>query len=106
MTLTLPIGTRRGEGGGVESSLGDGEVPVFLIDQPDYFDRDGLYQEGGKDYPDNCERFVFFSRAVLETIRLMELEIDVLHANDWQTGLVPAPLAKRTQTAHSCPDNP
>ena len=92
MTLTIPIGTRRVEGEVLESSLGDGEVPVFLIDQPDYFDRDGLYQEGGKDYPDNSERFVFFSRAVLETIRLMELEIDVLHANDWQTGLVPVYL--------------
>ena len=39
------------------------------------------------DYKDNCERFVFFSRAVIEAIRLFDLEVDVLHANDWQTGL-------------------
>ena len=43
-------------------------VTVFFIDQPAYFDRDQLYSVDGKDYVDNCERFVFFSRAVLETI--------------------------------------
>ena len=43
-----------------------------------------------KTYPDNCERFVFFSRAVLEAVRLLELDVDILHCNDWQTGLVPA----------------
>ena len=45
-----------------------------------------------QDYIDNCERFVFFSRAVLEAIRLLDLQVDVLHANDWQTGLLPAYL--------------
>ena len=43
-------------------------VKVYLIDQPRYFDRDGLYGSDGKDYEDNCERFVFFNRAVLEAI--------------------------------------
>ena len=51
--------------------------------------RDQLYGVEGKDYIDNCERFVFFSRAVLEAIRLLDLDVDVIHANDWQTGLVP-----------------
>ena len=60
--------------------------------QDQYFDRDQLYGVDGKDYIDNCERFVFFSRAVLEAIRLLDLPVDVLHANDWQTGLVPAYL--------------
>ena len=57
-----------------------------------YYDRDELYRQDGEDYTDNCERFVFFSRAVLEAIRLLELDVDVIHANDWQTGLVPAYL--------------
>ena len=60
--------------------------------QDQYFDRDELYSVDGKDYIDNCERFVFFSRAVLEAIRLLDLQVDVLHANDWQTGLIPAYL--------------
>src|SRR5262249_23093020 len=45
-----------------------------------------------RDYADNCERFVFFSRAVLEAVRVAGLWPDVLHLNDWQTGLVPALL--------------
>ena len=69
-----------------------GKVPVYLVEQDQYYDRDELYSVDGKDYIDNCERFVFFSRAVLEAIRLLDLQVDVLHANDWQTGLVPAYL--------------
>jgi starch synthase len=65
-------------------------VPVYLVQQDQYFDRPELYTVDGKDYIDNCERYVFFCRAVLESIRLLELPVDILHANDWQTGLVPA----------------
>ncbi len=66
------------------------EVPVYLIDQPDYFDRPGLYQFQGQDYIDNAERFIFFSRAVMEAIRMLSLRVDVINCNDWQTGLIPA----------------
>jgi starch synthase len=65
---------------------------VYLVQQDDYYDRDELYRQDGDDYPDNSERFIFFSRAVLEAIRLLELDVDVVHAHDWQTGLVPAYL--------------
>jgi starch synthase len=85
------------------STLPDSEVPVYLVEQPDLFDRDdpvqgkGLYQfttaEGQKrDYSDNCTRFIFFCRAVLESLPLVGFWPDVLHANDWQTGLVPVLL--------------
>ncbi|MDX1962440.1 MAG: glycogen synthase GlgA [Pirellulales bacterium] len=69
-----------------------GDVPVYFIEQADYFGRKGLYQEAGEDYRDNCERFVFFSRAVLEALRKLRIPVDVLHCNDWQTGLIPALL--------------
>ena len=55
--------------------------------------------DGGRykaDYPDNAERFVFFSRAVLEPSRTSASRPDVIHANDWQTGLVPVFLRRRT----------
>ncbi|MCA9113650.1 MAG: glycogen synthase GlgA [Planctomycetaceae bacterium] len=67
---------------------------VILVDQPELFDRQGMYvdPETGKDYPDNCRRFVFFSRAVMETCLKLQLDPDVLHVNDWQTGLIPALL--------------
>ena len=88
----LPIGGRIVEGKLLKSHLPGSNVPVYLIEQPEYFDRVELYREEGEDYKDNCERFVFFSRAVLESIRLLNLDIDVVHANDWQTGLIPAYL--------------
>ena len=75
-----------------ESRLPGSNVAVYLIDQPRYFDRDGLYGADGKDYEDNCERFVFFDRAVLEAIRALHLRPDVIHCNDWQTGLIPVYL--------------
>lgn len=67
-------------------------VKVLLVRQPDYFDRSQLYQEHGYGYVDNCERFCFFSRAVLEICRQMVLRPDVIHCNDWQTALIPALL--------------
>ena len=76
----------------IESQLAGSSVRVLLIDSPHYFDRPGLYGQEGANYPDNCERFCTFSRAVMETIRLYQLSPDVIHVNDWQTGLIPALL--------------
>lgn len=88
----------------LRTTLPNSDVPVYLVEHQPFFERDdggkrGLYQEshtgGGKhDYPDNAERFIFFSRAVLETIPHLGFIPDVLHANDWQTGLVPVYLAE------------
>ena len=88
----VPIGSKTVTGHLFQSRLAGGQVPVYLVQQDEYYDRDELYRQDGDDYSDNCERFVFFSRAVLEVIRLLELDVDVIHANDWQTGLVPAYL--------------
>jgi len=64
---------------------------VWAIANDVYFDRRGLYQEAGIDYPDNLERFVFFSRAVIEAMAYLQLErqwhADLLHLHDWQTAL-------------------
>jgi starch synthase len=68
----------------------DGDVPVYFVRQDRYFDRTGLYAERGEDYGDNCERFVFFCRAVMEAIDVLKLDVNILHTNDWQTGLIPA----------------
>src|SRR3989304_773759 len=54
--------------------------------------RDALYQEKGRDYPDNAERFIFFCRGVLEALRALAWKPDVIHCHDWQSGLVPAYL--------------
>ena len=88
----VPIGSKMVTGHLLRSTIPGVNVPVYLVQQDQYFDREQLYHADGKDYADNCERFVFFSRAVLEAIRLLDLQVDVLHANDWQTGLIPAYL--------------
>lgn len=92
VSFEIPIGNKSVRGSFSKSRLPNSSVDVYLVEQDDYYDRAGLYQENGEDYRDNCERFVFFSRAVLESVRLLDLHVDVLHANDWQTGLVPALL--------------
>ncbi len=65
------------------------DVPVYFISCEPLFNREGLYQERGVDYPDNVERFTFFSRGTLQAISALGLNPDVLHVNDWQTGLLP-----------------
>ncbi len=65
---------------------------VYFIECDKYFDREGLYQENGQDYPDNDQRFALFSRAVIEMLKVIDYRPDVIHCNDWQTGLIPAYL--------------
>ncbi len=86
----IPIGGKIVRGCLLRGELPGSNVPVYFVDQDDYYDRPELYWSEGVDYKDNCERFVFFCRAVMETIRLLKLPVDVLHCNDWQTGLIPA----------------
>jgi starch synthase len=95
LVLRVPVGAKVVEGRVRESRLPGSPVPVYLIDCPAYYDRAELYQVGGRDYEDNCERFVFFQRAVLEAIPLLGLRPDVIHCNDWQTGLIPVFLKTR-----------
>jgi len=59
-------------------------VTYYFIDNEYYFGREGLYG-----FYDDCERFVFFSRAVLEMLRYIDFEPDIIHGNDWQTALIP-----------------
>lgn len=103
--IPVPIGTRTLACRLHRGTLPNSTVPVYFVENPEYFDRDdpaagrGLYQQampGGykADYPDNAERFVFFARAVLEALPAMGAPPDVVHANDWQTGLVPVYLAE------------
>lgn len=88
----VPIGRKMVSGTFLRSTLPGDEVPVYLVHQPHYYDRAELYREGGSDYRDNCERFVFFCRAALEAINRFNLETELVHCHDWQTGLIPAYL--------------
>jgi starch synthase len=64
-------------------------VTMYFINKDIYFDRPGLYGTPKGDYADNAERFIFFSRAIPELCRVLNFKPDIIHCNDWQTGLVP-----------------
>jgi starch synthase len=65
-----------------------------LIRRDEFFDRPGLYGGPDGDYPDNPDRFIFFSRAALDLIRALRRRPDIVHCHDWHTGLIPAYLAE------------
>jgi starch synthase len=65
------------------------EVPVYFLEHHRYFDRPHLYGPPPEAYPDNLERFAFLSRGALELVKALGWIPDVIHANDWQTALVP-----------------
>jgi starch synthase len=62
----------------------DGNVPVYMVENARYFDRDGIYM-----YPDDAERFIFFCRSTLEGIKRLGWQPDVIHCHDWHTALIP-----------------
>jgi starch synthase len=82
----------------LETRLPGSSVKVWLVDSPAHFRRAGNPYLGpqGKDWPDNAGRFAAFGRAV-ERIALGEAGLswrpEVVHCNDWQSGLVPALLS-------------
>ncbi|MFM7033612.1 MAG: glycogen synthase GlgA [Planctomycetia bacterium] len=89
----VPIGTLEVEARVLRSRLpasgGGGSPTVLLVSNDACFDRPTLYG-GSEDYPDNAERFTFFSRACMELACRQAKPFDVIHCHDWQTGLVPA----------------
>lgn len=88
--LTVPMGGRVYRVG-YRATESQG-VPVYFIDHAEFYDRPGLYGEHGTDYPDNAERFGLLSRASFELARELGFAPDVIHAHDWQAGLVPVYL--------------
>jgi starch synthase len=70
------------------------KVQVYFLDNPALFGRSGLYvsPETKKDYADNDERFIFFCRGTLEVLKRLGWAPDIIHCNDWHTGLIPAYL--------------
>ncbi len=61
----------------------------YFIDCRELYERPELYGTSYGDYPDNALRFIFFSKAILETCSIMEIRPDVIHCNDWQTAMLP-----------------
>lgn len=80
--FTVDVGWRKQYCGIFQGEAGG--VTYYLIDNEYYFGRDGLYG-----FYDDCERFVFFSRAILEMLKHIDFMPQIINCNDWQTALVP-----------------
>jgi len=90
--LDLPMGGERVQAKVcVRQPAGDGTL--YFIDHPSFYDRAGLYGERGADYPDNAERFIFFSKCVVNLARYLPWQPEVLHVHDWQAALAAAFVA-------------
>ncbi|MBN1164782.1 MAG: glycogen synthase [Candidatus Krumholzibacteriota bacterium] len=86
-------------------------ITVYFIDNDKFYGRRGLYTtETGEAFKDEDERTIFFNRAVLEAIKSLKLKLDVIHCNDFHSGLIPVylsleeaenPLFKDTGTVFS-----
>ncbi|MBW2701926.1 MAG: glycogen synthase [Deltaproteobacteria bacterium] len=88
--LSVTIRGKTIQGGILEGQTPNG-VTLWFVDQPGYFERQGIYGREGKPHPDNDERFAYFCRATLEACRQTTFAPDIIHANDWPTGPL-APL--------------
>lgn len=85
--LAVPVGMRNYSADIL--SLEEGGVTTYFVRRDEFFDRAQLYNLPDRDYDDNFERFVFFQKVVVALIDHMDLRPDIVHCNDWQTGLIP-----------------
>ncbi len=90
----LPFGPDR-ISGGVWTREADKGLTVYFIEQPAFFERNGLYQERGVDYPDNAERFIFFSKCVAHLARYLPWQPELVHLHDWQAALAAVFVAEQ-----------
>ncbi|MBU1113130.1 MAG: glycogen synthase [Candidatus Omnitrophica bacterium] len=65
-----------------------GGVDFYFIKNDEYYLREGIYGTPKGDYPDNLERFSFFSKQVLEVLKKINFSPQIINCNDWQTSMV------------------
>jgi starch synthase len=86
-SVTIPLGARLRFPSIADGTMLNG-VRYFFVDDPGYFDRDGIYGGSAGDFPDNPERYSEFCRATIEIAKHV-WPADVIHCHDWQAALVP-----------------
>ena len=91
LDVDVPVGGTRKKGFLFLGSLHE-NIPIYFVGNDTYYFRDGIYGSRQGDYPDNAKRFIFFCRSILEVCKAIGFQPDIIHCNDWQTGLVPAYL--------------
>lgn len=73
----------------LRANLPGTDIPIYLIANDHFFNRENLYAPRADGYDDGVERFTFFCRAVIRGCELLGLNPDVIHAHDWHAALLP-----------------
>jgi starch synthase len=89
--IEIPMGEKRVTVNVKSAFLPNSKVQIYFVDYRPYFFREGIYidPKTNTDYPDNADRFILFCKGVLETLKKLQWQPDVIHCNDWQTGMIP-----------------
>ncbi len=89
--VTVQLGNETKVGNGKTAFLPNSKVHVYFLSIPELFDRKGFYidPQTGEPFEDNAERFGFFCKSVLETLKLLYWQPDIIHCTDWSTALIP-----------------
>ncbi len=75
------------------ASIPNAKLQVYFIDNEDYFQRKSVFIDKNKNFfEDNHERSIFFCKGVIETVKKLGWSPDIVHCNDWMTGLIPVYL--------------
>ncbi|MDR0352026.1 MAG: glycogen synthase GlgA, partial [Opitutaceae bacterium] len=72
---------------------------IFTVCREEFFDRQGAYGNGERDYEDNYLRYIFFCKGTVEALRTLGLQADIVHAHDWQAALLPL-LLRHAESRH------
>ena len=83
--FSIPIGNKNIAASVSEIRMSE-NLSIYLIENENYFNRENLFGTGDKAYADNAERFLFFSRAILELAGNLP-HVDIFHMNDWHTAI-------------------
>ena len=86
-SLSIPFKGQKLETRIYRAKMGQ-DIPIYFLEREEFFDRRNLYGTSEGDYFDNPERFIFFSRGVLELSQAIGFQPDIVHCHDWQTSLV------------------
>lgn len=86
--LELPLGDDL-ESGEIWYREPQKNLIVYFVKHPEFYERNGIYNEGGWDYADNAQRYLFLSKAVVNLARYLPWKPEIVHVHDWQVGLVP-----------------
>ncbi len=95
--MIIPATTIAWAGWGAEaiffrSTLPGSDVPLYLVANDYFFDRNAIYALRDDGYDDNFEKFTFFCRALIRACEILDIAPEILHAHDWHTALLPVYL--------------